>query len=426
VRVEHARSLVLRNVRIVLPERTADSANVLIEDGRIARIFGSSSDESLKAGSLMDLDGFTLFPGFIDVHIHGAVGVDAMEASADDLCRVSEFLASEGVTAWLPTFVPAPQEQYERAIRAISDLMGQQDWERGRPARTTSAPDLPSKDRNSLNADELQAGRLRSRLLGVHYEGPFVNSEQCGALHREYFRTFESLADFDALPTIKHESAIHMMTLAPEIDGGIELIKELKRRNWIVSIGHTRATTDKLDQALAAGARHMTHFMNAMTPLHHRAPGPVGWGLLQDEVTCDVISDGVHLDTAVLKLIVRNKAPERISLISDAIAAAGLGDGVYEIWGEKISVNNGRTKNARGSIAGSVITMLDAMRSMLSLGIAESDVARMASLNPARLLGIDHDYGSIEEGKRADLVALDDLKRVRLTIVGGRIAYSEE
>ena len=419
-------SVLLRNARIVLPERTSESASVLIEDGRIARIFDSSSDESVKADSLMDLSGLRLFPGFIDVHIHGAVGVDAMEAGADDLCRVSEFLASAGVTAWLPTLVPARQAQYESAVRAISDLMDQQDWERGRPGRTTSAPDLPSKDRNSLNANELQAGRLRSQFFGVHYEGPFVNSGQCGALHREHFRTFKNVTDVDALPTINHESAIHMMTLAPEIDGGIDLIKELKKRNWIVSIGHTRATTDILDQALAAGARHMTHFMNAMTPLHHRAPGPVGWGLLHDEITCDVIADGVHIDPAILKLIVRNKSPERISLISDAIAAAGLGDGVYEIWGEKISVNHGRTKNARGSIAGSVITMLDAVRLMLSLGIAESDVARMASLNPARLLGIDQDFGSIEEGKRADLVALDEETNVRLTIVGGKIAYSEE
>ncbi len=421
-----ARSLVLRNLRVVLPERTAELASVLIEDGRIARIVDSSSDEAVKPDSVIDLHGRTLFPGFIDVHIHGAVGVDAMEAGADDLCRVSEFLASAGVTAWLPTLVPARQAQYESAVRAISDLMGQQDWERGRPARTTSAPDLPSKDRNSLNANELQAGRLRSQLFGVHYEGPFVNSEQCGALHREHFRTFKNVTDVDALPTINHKSAIHMMTLAPEIDGGIDLIKELKKRNWIVSIGHTRATTDILDQALAAGARHMTHFMNAMTPLHHRAPGPVGWGLLRDEITCDVIADGVHLDPAILKLIVRNKSPERISLISDAIAAAGLGDGVYEIWGEKISVNQGRTKNARGSIAGSVITMLDAVRLMLSLGVAESDVARMASLNPARLLGIDHDFGSIEEGKRADLVALDEARNVRHTIVGGKFAYSEE
>src|SRR5205807_4818583 len=141
----------------------------------------------------------------------------------------------------------------------------------------------------------------------------------------------------DSLPTVKDEKAVHLMTLAPEIDGGIALIKELTKRGWITSIGHTRANPGMLDEASLAGARHMTHFMNAMTPLHHRAPGPVGWGLLQDEVTCDVISDGVHLDTAILKLIVRNKSPERISLISDAIASAGLGDGVYEIWGEKIS-----------------------------------------------------------------------------------------
>ena len=421
-----ANSFLLRNARTVLSDRIAESASLLIEDGRIARIFDSSSDEAVKSDSVIDLHGLTLFPGFIDVHIHGAVGVDAMDAGADDLCHVSEFLASEGVTAWLPTLVPAPPEQYERAVRAISDSMAQQDWERGRPARTTSASDLRSKDRNSLNANELQASRLRSQLLGVHYEGPFVNSEQCGALHREYFQTFKSLTDLDALPTINQESAIHMMTLAPEIDGGIDLIKELKKRNWIVSIGHTRATTDILDQALAAGARHLTHFMNAMTPLHHRAPGPVGWGLLQDAVTCDVIADGVHLDPAILKLIVRNKSPERVALISDAIAAAGLGAGDYEIWGEKISVNHGRTQNTRGSIAGSVITMLDAVRLMLSLGISEPDVARMASLNPARLLGIDRDYGSIEDGKRADLVALDEANKIRLTMVDGKLAYSEE
>src|SRR5712692_4201340 len=210
-----------------------------------------------------------------------------------------------------------------------------------------------------------------------------------------------------------------MMTLAPEVQGVIELIKELRQRGWIVSIGHTRASPDVLDHALAAGARHMTHFMNAMPPLHHRAPGPVGWGLLHDDVTCDMIADGVHIDPLMLKLILRTKTAERISLISDAIAAAGLGDGDYEVWGERISVKNGRTQNARGSIAGSVITMLDAVRMMLSLGASEVEVARMASTNPARLLGIDRDCGSIEEGKRADLVALDQEGNVRFTTVGG-------
>jgi N-acetylglucosamine-6-phosphate deacetylase len=216
-----------------------------------------------------------------------------------------------------------------------------------------------------------------------------------------------------------------MTTVAPEIDGGIRLIDELSKRGWIVSIGHTRANREELDQAFAAGARHMTHFMNAMTPLHHRSPGPVDWGLMNAEVTCDLIADGIHLDPAILELILRNKTPERVSLISDAIAAAGRGDGEYEIWGEIITVKNGRTQNAQGNIAGSVITMLEAVRLMLSLGFTERQVAQMSSTNPARLLRIDNECGSIEAGKRADLVALDDQGAVRLTIVGGQVAFQD-
>ena len=377
---------------MVRPDRIDEPASLVIEDGRIARILGSSADESVKADSIIDLAGLTLFPGFIDMHIHGAVGVDSMEADADDLSRVSEFLASKGVTAWMLTLVPSSNDQYESAVRATETAMQE------------------------------QAGHFHSQILGAHYEGPFVNSEQCGALHREHFRTSSNQRDIDALPTLMSESAVHMMTLAPEVEGGIELIRELRGRGWIVSIGHTRATVDVLDQALVAGAHHMTHFMNAMPPLHHRAPGPVGWGLLHDEVTCDVIADGIHLDPLMLKLILRNKTAERISLISDAIAATGLGDGDYDVWGEKISVRNRRTQNARGSIAGSVITILDAVRMMLSLGASEVEVARMASTNPARLLGIDHDRGSIEAGKRADLVALDKAGKVRFTIIGGQVS----
>jgi len=146
---------------------------------------------------------------------------------------------------------------------------------------------------------------------------------------------------------------------------------------------------------------------------------------MNDQVTCDLIADGVHLDPSILKLILRNKTSTRVSLISDAIAAAGLGDGEYEIWGETIVVKNGRTQNSHGSIAGSVITMLDAARMMLSLGSSESEVAQMSSLNPARLLRIDQDCGSIAQGKRADLVAVDEKLNVKLTIIGGKIAYSE-
>ena len=388
--------MLLRNARIVLADSTTEPASVLIEDGRVARVF-DSSETAPPSSSLIDLNGLTLFPGFIDIHTHGAAGVDTMQASTDDLLKLASFLSSNGVTAWLPTLVPAPLDQYQRAMTAVESAIVQQQ---------ALAP-------------------TGARVLGVHYEGPFVNNEQCGALHREYFRTFKQISDVDSLPTLSHSEVIHLMTLAPEIDGGIALINELSNRNWIVSLGHTRATVDVLDQALEAGARHMTHFMNAMTPLHHRAPGPVGWGLVNDQVTCDLIADGVHLDPSILELILRNKTSKRVTLISDAIAAAGLGDGEYQIWGETITVKNGRTRNSHGSIAGSVITMIDAARMMLSLGSSESEVAQMAALNPARLLKLDHVCGSIEAGKRADLVALDDERRVRLTIIGGQIAFQD-
>lgn len=392
-------TILLRNARIILPDRIAERASLLIHSHRIAGVFESTTNSLPTSDETIDLDGLALFPGFIDVHIHGAIGVDAMAATGTDLDRVSQFLAKQGVTAWLPTLVPAPASDYARAASAITSAMN----------------------------NEEQAGCLRSqrgaRILGVHYEGPFVNSAQCGALHAEFFRSFAGANDLDDLVRIEHASAKHMITVAPEIDGGEELVLELNRRGWIVSLGHTRASVELLDEAFAAGAHHMTHFMNAMTPLHHRTPGPVAWGLVRDGVSCDIIADGIHLDPLVLQLLLKLKGADRLSLISDAVAAAGLGDGEYQIWGETITVKDGRTTNSRGAIAGSVITMLDAVRHMRRLGASEVELAKMAATNPARLLGVDQDCGSIEAGKRADLVALDSEGRVVLTMIGGRIAF---
>ena len=385
----------LRGAHIVQTQEGVEGSDLLIEDGRIAGLFEQGAPPKVELAETFDLSGLTLFPGFIDIHIHGAVGVDTMEATTADLHQVSHFLARNGVTAWLPTLVPAPDEDYKRAIAAIGGLMRDQE---NRPAA--------------------------ARALGVHYEGPFINSAQCGALRPAFFQTFTNKNELDLLAVIDDKNAAHMITLAPEVDGGIELIEELTRRGWVISIGHTRADVETLDSARQAGARHMTHFMNAMSPLHHRAPGPIGWGLLNDEVSCDVIADGVHIDPLMLKLVLRSKTVARVALISDSVAPAGLGDGEYSIWGETISVIHGRTRNPRGSIAGSVITMRDAVRSMLSLKVPVEDVARMASTNPARLIGVDQECGSIEKGKRADLVALDDQGNVRLTMVGGRVAFA--
>ena len=389
------RPLLLRVSRAILPHGPAEDVRLRIVGDHIEEITeGAVSNPSL--GSI-DLDGLTLFPGFIDLHIHGAVGVDTLVASSSDLGVVSDFLATQGVTSWVPTLVPAADEQYESAVQAISNLAAEQ------PAKPITG----------------------ARVLGVHYEGPFVNEAQCGALRREHFKTFTVHNDIDQLPLPTRAGAVKVMTMAPEIEGGVDLVTELVKRDWIVSIGHTRANVQILDRALSAGAKHMTHFMNAMAPLHHRAPGPIGWGLLHDEVTCDFIADGIHLDPLMLKLLLRTKGAERLSMISDAIAPTGMPDGGYQIWGETIEVKNGRTSNARGSIAGSVISMLDAVHKMRSLGASDLELARMGAANPAKLLRIYDECGSIETGKRADLVALDSNGQVKLAMVGGEIAYSD-
>ena len=401
-----ARSLLLSNARIVLFDRIIERGWLLVEAGRIACVSADKPAGITVGVPESDLAGITLFPGFIDVHIHGAVGVDMMEATAGDLLRVSQYLASQGVTGWLPTLVPASAAQYSSAVKVIEDRLSEQDL------ANAHCPDSGAGAQHG-------SGDNSARVLGLHYEGPFVNDAQCGALHQEFFRAYSGPADITALPVPRPAGAARLITVAPEISGGIELVRALSEQGWIVALGHTRASVELLDRAFEAGARHLTHFMNAMPPLHHRSPGPVGWGLARADVTCDIVADGVHLDPFVLRLLVKVKSSERLALISDAIAATGLGDGDYQIWGETISVEKGRTRNAHGNIAGSVITMLDAVRMMLSLGVSEVEVAHMAATNPALLLRLDHDCGSIAEAKRADLVGLDQDGKVRLTMVGG-------
>ena len=379
-------SLVLENAGVVLPDRVLERGTVVIESGMIKAVH--ESYRSVTQAEVIDLSGLILLPGFIDFHIHGAIGVDVMEATPESLGEASRYLATQGVTSWMPTFVPASDESYARGIRAIAESM-----------------------KSSAGA----------RVLGVHYEGPFVNSAQCGALHVEYFKTYSGPADLDALPV--GADMIRMITLAPEVAGGVELVRELKRRGWVISIGHTRASLELLAQAFAAGAHHMTHFMNAMAPLHHRNPGPIAWGLANEDVDIDMIADGIHLHPYMLRLLLQVKGVKSISLISDAIAAAGKGDGDYNIWGETISVKDGRTANAAGSIAGSVISMLDAVRLLLSLGVSYVDVAHLASTNPARLLGLSHECGTLEPGKRADLVALDHSGNITLALTNGHVAF---
>ena len=383
-------SLLLENANIIAPGQNAENISISIDHGKISESVGKIA----PGAEVLDLSNITLYAGFIDVHNHGAVGIDCNNANSDELHEVSKFLAKNGVTSWLPTLVPDSSENYQKSIDAIDELMQTQD------AREPAA-----------------------RVLGVHYEGPFVSEKQCGALRVRYFRDFTKGDEISSLPKLKTAEARHLITLAPEIPGGIELIKKLTAGGWVVSIGHTRAEVETLDAACAAGARHLTHFFNAMTGLHHRNLGVVGWALTNEEMGFDIIADNIHVHPQIVELAVKTKGPEKVTLISDSVSPTGLGDGRFEIWGEKISVVKGKTQNERGSIAGSVITVLDAVKNLLSLGFSASEVSQMAAANPAKLLGIESETGTIEVGKRADLVAVDAAGNVKLTIIGGRIAH---
>jgi N-acetylglucosamine-6-phosphate deacetylase len=374
----------------------------LIRDGLIAQVFSFDQIPSgLSATESIDLAGNYLAPGLIDIHIHGSAGVDVQATDEAGLAKLSEFLLSEGVTGFFPTFVPASDREYSDALANIAAYARQQD-------NSASTP--------------------RARILGVHFEGPFVNENRCGALKLELFRTYDRDPRSIELFTRDQDTPplARLMTLAPEVSGGIELICELTRNSVRVFIGHSQADPDTLDQAAEAGSRHITHFPNALDPMHHRKPGAVAWGLIRDDVTIDCIADLHHVHPLMLRLMYQSKGADRMALISDAIKPAGLGDGDFSVWDETITVTNGRTALARepNTIAGSVITMREAVRNIVDLGIPIHQAVRMASDVPARVAGIDSEYGSIEKGKRADLIAFDDDLRMTLSLVGGRIETS--
>ncbi|MCI0487283.1 MAG: N-acetylglucosamine-6-phosphate deacetylase [Blastocatellia bacterium] len=392
------KNILLHNARVVL-ERGIKCGGVHVRDGRIAQVFGEES-RPVGAGDSIDLDGAYLMPGMLDIHIHGSAGVDVLEADHYELAKLSEFLIREGVTGYFATLVPADERTYRSAIAAIDSYIERRD----------------------------ETVRSVARLIGIHFEGPFVSHHRCGALRREYFRTYDGDPRSIDLFTESLSSAAcpRLMTLAPEIEGVLRLARKLRLRGARVFIGHSQADLDTLHRAVEAGARHITHFPNALDGLHHRNPGAVGWGLVREDVTVDCIADFHHVHPLMLRLIYQAKGADGMALISDAIPPAGLGDGEFSFWGEKIAVRDGRTSLAGAleeTLAGSVITMRQALKNIIGLGVPVEEAVRMATLVPARVAGIDGWCGSIKNEKRADLVALDDDFEVRLAMIDGVIAF---
>jgi N-acetylglucosamine-6-phosphate deacetylase len=298
----------------------------------------------------------------VDLHLHGAFGVDVLTASPADMDRLASGLATRGVSGFLPTLVPQPLDEMAETVTRLSAWMKPRREGDGRGA-------LP---------------------LGIHFEGPFVSAARCGALHREDFLDGTDARALGAFfEIVSGAPGRGMTTLAPEIPGGIAVVKEFVKRGFVVSLGHTEADASTLDAALAAGARHMTHFGNAMKPLHHRDVGPIGWGLQADGVTVDVIADLHHLAPEMLRLILKAKGESRVALISDAMPAAGLADGGYAVWGETLTVKDGAARNAAGALAGSTALLDECVTRLASIGVPADSARRMAADVPRRILDAD-------------------------------------
>jgi N-acetylglucosamine-6-phosphate deacetylase len=298
--------------------------------------------------------------GLIDLHIHGAFGVDVLTADDAGLDRLAAGLEARGVEGFVPTLVPVPLDRLAPLLSRLSA------WVRSR---------RPGDGRGAMP-------------LGIHLEGPFVSPNRSGALHpdslldgsdpRRVDAFFDAVGDLPGRPVV---------TLAPEIPGGLGLVSAFVKRGYLVALGHTEADAPTLDEAFRRGARHMTHFANAMRGLHHRDPGPVGWGLLNDGVTVDVIADLHHLSVETLALVRRCKGPDGFALISDAAPCAGLPDGPYLVWGETLTVSSGSVRNASGGLAGSVALLPECVERLAGSGVATGEEARRAaSETPRRLL----------------------------------------
>jgi N-acetylglucosamine-6-phosphate deacetylase len=316
-------------------------------------------------------------PGFVDLQVNGFAGVDLMRADADGYRRAGEALLESGVTSYLPTFISAPEEELLAALGNVP------------------------------------AGIGGARILGVHLEGPFLSKNRLG-IHPLAARRDPDPA---LLERLLGAGPVRMMTLAPELPGADELIDRLLLSGVTVSCGHTDATAEEAMRAFDRGARAVTHIFNAMRPFRHRDPGLAGAALARDDVIVQMIFDGVHLAEETAR-VVWQAAPGRVALVTDAVAAAGMGDGSYFLAGSEIEVRDGVARSLDDILAGSALTMIEAVRNAHALGIPLPQAVAAATAVPARVLG-EPDLGRLDVGLPADLVVLDDNLEIERVCVGG-------
>lgn len=359
---------------------------ISLAGGRIQAI---REPENRPAGSLLDAAGCTVLPGFMDVHIHGSAGADVMDATLEAHRTMSRFLVQHGVTAYLATTVTAPPAATLAAVQGAA-LAGERPADEG------------------------------ARLLGVHLEGPYLSPRFPGAQPKEHLRA----PDQTELAALLAAGPVRMITLAPEQPGGQQLTSMAVDAGVRVVIGHSEASYEEAITAFDWGVSQATHTYNAMTGLHHRRPGVVGAVLTDDRVYAQLIADTIHVHPAAIKVLARCKGPERILLITDAIRAAGLPPGAYELGGQPVYVQEGACRLADGTLAGSVATLDQCLRNFLAAsGWSLEKGWPVTSLAPAAALGLADQLGAIAPGYLADLVLLDEALEVVATLVDGQVVY---
>lgn len=360
--------MILINAKVVDGEFCLKKADIEIQDGRIVRLEDKIAYK--ESDLVVDCEGYTIVPGFVDVHIHGGAGADTCDADAEGLRNMAKFLLTKGVTAFCPTTMTVSSEDIEKTLAVVKECM----------------------------QDE------GSNIVGVNMEGPYISAKKKGAQGDEFIK----VPDFEAFKKFYDDCGgiIKLVDIAPECDESGEFIEKAKAL-CTVSIAHTATGYDGAKAAFAKGVTHATHLFNAMAGLSHREPGVVGAVFDTPSVAGELICDGIHIHPAVVRLVFE-LMPERVCVVSDAMRLSGMGDGEGMLGVNLVTVKDGKATLEDGTIAGSVTNMHDELKNLVAWGIPFEKAIRAMTLNPAKEIGMENEIGSIAVGKRADLVVLDE------------------
>lgn len=389
-------ALTLWQAKLVTPLQYVENAAVTINDNGVIVYIGPVTNAPDLGGERVALNGCTIAPGFLDIHTHGGHGITFGEGEdlAEELHAYSAWVASTGVTGFLLS-VAAPDA---RALRSLVQQYAE------------------ILDRGSFPG---------AQPLGLHLEGPYLNPEQKGTFHPAWLRS----PVIEEVQTLLSDGRgwVRQMTLAPELPHATEVATLLRDAGVTAALGHSNTDYATASQALTGPFSHVTHTFNAQRGFHHREPGVLGAVLASDTVTAELIADTIHVHPGAMKVLLRCLGTERIVLVTDAMAAAGLGDGKYELLGHEVFVKNGAAKQANGTIAGSAATLIQCVRNIVQVvGTPLPQAIRMASLNPAQALGLEHQHGVLDVGREGSLVVLDPDLTVTMTFVKGRLVKSRE